>query len=108
MGKNHISDIIADVLSAKFICVGSPTLNSNMLPAVSGFLTYLKGLSPKNRIGLAFGSYGWGGQAVGHVETVLKGCGFDMMESIKIQYVPDEMQLQEISDKLKKEIAKKI
>lgn len=106
--KNHISDIIADVLSAKFICVGSPTLNSNMLPTVSGFLTYLKGLSPKNRIGLAFGSYGWGGQSVGHVENILKDCGFDMMESIKIQYVPDEMQLQEISDKLKKEIAKKV
>ena len=61
---NHISDIMNDVLTAKFICVGTPTLNSNMLPTVSGFLTYLKGLSPKNRIGLAFGSYGWGGQGV--------------------------------------------
>lgn len=106
--KNHISDIMADVLSAKFICVGSPTLNSNMLPTVSGFLTYLKGLSPKNRIGLAFGSYGWGGQSIDHVEKILKDCGFDMMESIKMQYVPDETQLQEISDKLRKEIAKKV
>ncbi|MCF6154344.1 MAG: FprA family A-type flavoprotein [Candidatus Brocadia sp.] len=104
--KNHISDIIADVLTARFICVGSPTLNSNMLPTVSGLLTYLKGLSPKNRIGLAFGSYGWGGQAASHVENILKECGFEMMETIKIQYIPDEIILQEISDRLKKEIAK--
>lgn len=104
--KNHISDIIADVLTARFICVGSPTLNSNMLPTVSGLLTYLKGLSPKNRVGLAFGSYGWGGQAAGHVENLLKECGFEIMETIKIQYVPDEIILQEVSDRLKKEIAK--
>ncbi|MDN3510103.1 MAG: FprA family A-type flavoprotein [Candidatus Jettenia sp.] len=102
---NHISDIMNDILTAKFICVGSPTLNSNMLPTVAGFLTYLKGLSPKNRIGLAFGSYGWGGQGVRHVEEVLKGCGFDMIESINIQYIPDEMQLQGIFNKLKREIS---
>lgn len=102
--KNHISDIIADILTAKFICVGSPTLNSNMLPTVAGFLTYLKGLSPQNRIGLAFGSYGWGGQAVGHVEDILKECGFQMMRSIKAQYIPDDAQLQEISNTLKQEI----
>ncbi len=101
---NHISDIVADVLTARFICVGSPTLNSNMLPTVAGFLTYLKGLSPKNRIGLAFGSYGWGGQAVGHVEDTLKECGFKTLEAIKVQYIPDEAQLREIFHKLKQEI----
>lgn len=102
--KNHISDIIADILTAKFICVGSPTLNSNMLPTVAGFLTYLRGLSPKNRIGLAFGSYGWGGQAVGHVEDILKECGFQMLQGIQVQYIPDNAQLQEIGNTLKQEI----
>lgn len=105
---NHISDIVTDVLEARFICVGSPTLNSNMLPTVSAFLTYLKGLSPKNRVGLAFGSYGWGGQSVRHVEEALKECSFDLLESIKIQYIPDETQLQEIYEKMKQEIEKKI
>ncbi|MBM4055480.1 MAG: FprA family A-type flavoprotein [Planctomycetes bacterium] len=104
---NHISDIVTDVLEARFICVGSPTLNSNMLPTVSAFLTYLKGLSPKNRVGLAFGSYGWGGQSVRHVEDALKECGFDLLESIKFQYIPDEAQLKETYEKVKQEIGKK-
>ncbi|GJQ48112.1 putative nitric oxide detoxifying norVW flavorubredoxin [Candidatus Kuenenia stuttgartiensis] len=104
---NHLSDVVTDVLDARFICVGSPTLNSNLLPTVSAFLTYLKGLSPKDRIGLAFGSYGWGGQSVSHVEDALKECGFDLLESIKIQYIPDETQLQEIYEKTKQEIAKR-
>lgn len=106
LGYTHISDIIADILTAKFICVGSPTLNSNMLPTVAGFLTYLRGLSPKNRVGLAFGSYGWGGQSIGHVENMLKDCGFDMMQPIQVQYVPDEEQLKEVYGRLTQEISK--
>ncbi|MDR4509492.1 MAG: FprA family A-type flavoprotein [Candidatus Brocadiaceae bacterium] len=102
---SHISDVIADVLTARYVCVGSPTLNSHMLPTVSGFLTYLQGLSPKNRIGLAFGSYGWGGQSIRHIEETLKGCGFELLESIKIQFVPDETQQQEILTKLSQDIA---
>ncbi len=101
---NHRSDIITEVLTAKYICVGSPTLNNNMLPSVAAFLTYLKGLAPKNRIALAFGSYGWGGQSIGQVEEVLADCGFDLLDQIKVNYVPDESQLEEITNKLKEEI----
>ncbi len=98
--NNHISDIMTEVIDAKYICVGSPTLNNNLMPNVASFLTYLKGLAPKDRIGLAFGSYGWGGQSIGQVEQYLKDCGFETLENIRIQYIPDEDQLEEIKDKL--------
>lgn len=100
----HISDIMTEVLTAKYICVGSPTLNNNILPTVAAFLTYLKGLAPKGRHGLAFGSYGWGGQSVGMVENTLKDCGFDMMEQIRLQYVPDVELLEKEEEKLKEQI----
>ncbi|MCP4650866.1 MAG: FprA family A-type flavoprotein [PVC group bacterium] len=93
---HHISDIMTDVLTAKYICVGSPTLNNGMLPTVAAFLTYMKGLAPKKRVGLAFGSYGWGGQSVGQVEEILKTCGFQTSEPIKLQYIPNEDDLNEI------------
>ncbi|MBN2160096.1 MAG: FprA family A-type flavoprotein [Spirochaetes bacterium] len=102
---NHISDIMTELIDARYICVGSPTLNNNMLPTVSSFLTYVKGLAPKKRRGLAFGSYGWGGQSVGQVEEILKACGFDMMESIKLKYIPDGTALKNITEKLADEIA---
>lgn len=44
---NHISDIMTEVLTAKYLAVGSPTLNSAMMPTVAAFLCYLKGLTPK-------------------------------------------------------------
>lgn len=98
---NHISDIMTDVTTAKYICVGSPTLNNTILPTVSAFLTYLKGLAPKNRTALAFGSYGWGGQSIGEVESVLNNCKFDILPQIKVNYIPDKEELTEITNKLK-------
>lgn len=98
--NTHISDVMTDVVTAKYICVGSPTLNSSMLPTVAAFLTYLKALSPKVRTGLAFGSYGWGGQSIGQVADCLKACGFEMLESLKVKYVPDGEALEEVRRKV--------
>ncbi|MCF6097158.1 FprA family A-type flavoprotein [Thermovorax subterraneus] len=97
---NDISDIMTYILTAKYICVGSSTLNNNMLPTVAAFLQYMKGLSPKNRKALAFGSYGWGGQSVTQVEEVLKSCGFEVLESIRVQFVPSESTIEEITEKV--------
>ena len=100
----HISDIMTDVVDARYICVGSSTLNSNMLPTVSAFLTYLRALSPKTRIGMAFGSYGWGGQSIDQVDEGLRLCGFEMLEKVKAKYIPDQETLKAITSRIEKEI----
>lgn len=104
LSTNHISDIMTEVMTAEYICVGSSTLNNNMLPTVAAFLTYMKGLAPKNKKGLAFGSYGWGGQSVGQVEEILKGCGFEMLENVRVQFVPDKDVLNEIKEKVAEQV----
>lgn len=94
---NHISSIITDVLTSKMILLGSPTLNNTMLPTMGGFLTYLKGLRPKNRMGFVFGSYGWGGQAVGEIEKIVKDLSWDNpVDSINLNYIPDEKELADV------------
>jgi len=108
---NHISDIMTDIIEAKIIAVGSPTLNSSILPTVAAFIYYLKGLSPKDRIGLAFGSYGWGGQSIPILQQLLgdpKECGFDMLEPIKVQDIPTREDLAEIKNKLEQELKTKL
>ncbi|MFQ5681410.1 MAG: FprA family A-type flavoprotein [Candidatus Omnitrophota bacterium] len=98
---NDISEIIASILEAKYICIGSPTLNSGILPSVAAFLTYMRGLSPKNRIGFAFGSYGWGGQVVEEIEDILVAAKFELpLKGLKIRYVPSEGELEEMREKL--------
>lgn len=103
---NHISDIMTEVLEAKYICIGSPTINNNMLPTVASLLIYIKGLTPKNRVGLAFGSYGWGGQSIGQIEDVLQECKFEMLEKIRLQYIPESGQLQEITNNIEQSVEK--
>lgn len=100
---NHISDIITDLLESKLILLGSPTLNNGMMPNMGKFLTYLKGLRPKNRIGFAFGSYGWGGQAVGEIEEVLKNLSWDLpLDNINLQYIPDKDEMEDVKKTAKK------
>jgi len=85
----HRSDIMTEVLDAGAIVVGSPTLNNGLFPTVSDFLTYMKGLKPKNKIGAAFGSYGWSGEAVKLITRELEEMKFDIIEpGLRIQYVP--------------------
>ena len=100
--SSHISNVMTSVLDAKYICVGSPTLNNGMLPTVSAFMTYMKGLAPKNRVGIAFGSYGWGGQSISDIENILEAAKFELpVKGLKIQWVPDDKELAELKNKIK-------
>jgi flavorubredoxin len=89
--SSHRSDIMTDALDAAAVVVGSPTLNNQMFPTVADVLTYMKGLKPANRIGGAFGSYGWSGEAVKLVAAELEAMKFTMIEGgPRLQYVPEK------------------
>ena len=95
----HNSDIIADAMTAKYIAVGSPTLNNNMMPSVASFLTYFKGLTGNKKKFIAFGSYGWGGQSPQQVYDQLTACKAEaLLPAIKIAYKPSEAQLEQITE----------
>jgi flavorubredoxin len=101
---NHRSDVITEVLDAGAVVVGSPTLNNGVFPTVSDFLTYMKGLKPKNKVGAAFGSYGWSGEAVKLMTRELEQMDFNVIEpGVRVQYVPDDKGLDAC-----RELAKKI
>ena len=102
--KYHISDIMTDILDSKYICVGSPTLNNTLMPTVASFLYYLKGLRPKNRIALAFGSFGWGGQSVKEIEEIFKFLNFEILDTVTYEYVPHEEDLDKIEKDLEDEL----
>ena len=89
--SSHRSEIMTEVLDSAAVIVGSPTINNQLFPTVSDFLTYMKGLKPKNKIGAAFGSYGWSGESVNLITQELEAMKFHIIDpGIKIQYVPDQ------------------
>ena len=105
--NTHISDIMLYMCDARYVAVGSPTLNSNMLPTVASFLTYMRGLSPKNdqRIGLAFGSYGWAPLGPKQVYAELENAKFQLpVPVVAQQWIPSEENLSELQDTVRKMI----
>ena len=99
--KNSHADIMTDILTSRYLAVGSPTLNNTMLPTIGGFLCYMRGLAPKGRKAFAFGSYGWGGQSIQQIEDELKAGGCEIaMDKVRILYVPSEEQLKALHDQV--------
>jgi len=93
----HISSTMRPLLEARGILVGSPTLNSRVFPSVAGALTYVTGLKPRNRLALAFGSYGWGKQGVTEVAEACQKAGWQMpVEPVAVQWRPTEDDLAQV------------
>lgn len=89
------SDIMTDVLDSGVVCVGSPTMNNQMFPAVADVLTYLKGLlRTTNKIGYAFGSFGWSGEAPKKIFAELEAMKFELpFEPQSTKFVPTDEDL---------------
>jgi flavorubredoxin len=105
---NHRSDIIEEMLEAKGILLGSPTLNNGMFPTMGDFLTYMKGLKPKGKLFGLFGSHGWGGGAIKEMRKALEQEKFEIWEKeLSVQFIPDPEELKS-AIQFGKEFAKRI
>ncbi|MDR2075469.1 MAG: FprA family A-type flavoprotein [Desulfovibrio sp.] len=88
--QNHHSAVMTELAACGLLAVGSPTHNNGILPLVAASLTYLKGLRPKNRIGAAFGSYGWSGENTKILGEYLSAMDMPQpVDPLKCPFVPD-------------------
>jgi flavorubredoxin len=112
MNETHRSEVVYEVLDAGALIVGSPTLNNNILPQMADVMTYLKGLKPANKIGAAFGSFGWSGESVKNLEAMLNEMKVDLVaESIAVKNAPDDDVLEKchnLGKKVAEELLKRI
>ncbi|MCB2217327.1 MAG: flavodoxin domain-containing protein [Desulfobulbaceae bacterium] len=85
----HRSDVMTRVLTAGAIVLGSPTLNNGVLPRMAGFLSYLRGLKPQNKVAAAFASYGWSGESLKLLNEALTEMKLDVVDDgLRFKYVP--------------------
>jgi flavorubredoxin len=89
------NDLLVEVFKARTIIVGSPTLNNGILPTISPLLHDLKGLRFKNKIGGAFGSYGWSVKSVKIIEDFLKDSNVSILrEGVSCKWQPSADDLE--------------
>ncbi|MDP2845479.1 MAG: flavodoxin domain-containing protein [Candidatus Methanoperedens sp.] len=98
----------ADVERADAIVIGSPTYKGAGMPTVIKFTESLSTLPLKGKVGAAFGSYGWSGEAAGAISKKLKGYGMDVIEpDLRIKRIPEAEGI-ETCKELGKVIAEKL
>lgn len=94
LGECHRSDVVTEMLDAKAVVMGSSTLNNNILPRMADMLCYIKGLRFAPKIAAAFGSYGWGGEAVKQMNEAMEEMKFTLVDpGARVAYVPTEADL---------------
>ncbi|MFC1940553.1 flavodoxin domain-containing protein [Chloroflexota bacterium] len=102
------NDVITEVFKAKAIIVGSPTFNQGVLPTISPILEDLKGLKFQNKVGAAFGSYGWSGESVKIIEEHLSSCKVQLVaEGVRAKWQPksdDLVKCEELGQKVAQSI----
>ena len=99
---------IEDLKSADAIVLGSSTFYYKMLPPMEKFIESLEKAKVKAKIGAAFGSYGWSGEAPVMIAEKLRQLGITVIDPVlRIQYQPTDKDLEECK-RLGKDIANKV
>jgi flavorubredoxin len=105
---NHRSEVMTEVLDARALLFGSATFNNGMLPLVADILCYVKGLRPLNRIGAAFGSYGWSGEAVKLITQTMEEMKIEILDpGLRVKFTPngeDLKRCEELGQKIGKAV----
>jgi len=89
------NDVLAYVLQSKGVIIGSPTLNNGLLPTITPILEDLRGLGFKNKVGAAFGSFGWSGECIKEIEAHLERCKIPVVApGVRAKWQPTGEDLQ--------------
>jgi flavorubredoxin len=94
IAKSDRSDLVTEIFKARGVVFGSSTINNGILADAAALLDVIKGLKLKNKIGAAFGSYGWSGESVKIIEARLMEAGIETAaEGIRVQYSPSPEEI---------------
>jgi anaerobic nitric oxide reductase flavorubredoxin len=89
------NDVLAEIFKAKGLLLGSSTVNNGILTSLAPYLEDLMGLKFINKVGAAFGSYGWSGESPKLLSEHLEKSKIKILqEPLKVKYMPDETELE--------------
>ena len=75
---------------------GSPTINGDAVKPVWDLLSSLVVVNLKGKLGAAFGSYGWSGEAVQMIEDRMRGLKMRVpRQGVRIKLIPTDEELEE-------------
>ena len=93
-GGTDFNDVMTEILKSRGVLIGCPTLNNNLMPTLVPYLESIRGLKFVNKIGAAFGTYGWSGEGVKRIEEYLEAGGIKIVQvGYRVNYAPNDDDL---------------
>ncbi|MGC9419551.1 MAG: FprA family A-type flavoprotein [Rhodovulum sp.] len=94
-----VTPFIDLIEEADGLAFGTPTINGDAVRVVWDMLSSLVDIETKGKLGAAFGSYGWTGEAVAMVEARMQGLKMRVPEQgLRIKMHPTPAELDECRD----------
>jgi NADH oxidase (H2O-forming) len=91
-----LGDIDERIAKSKGIIVGCPTINQNILLPVYKMFAVISPIRDKGKIGGAFGSYGWSGEATKLITSGLENLKLNVLgEGVFIKFTPHESEFEQ-------------
>lgn len=103
-----LGDIDERIAKSKGIIVGCPTINQNILLPIYRMFALISPIRDKGKLGGAFGSYGWSGEAGKLINSSLANLKLDVQgEGVFVKFTPHEPEFEQCIS-YGKEIGKKL
>lgn len=78
------------------VVLGSPTINGDAVKPIWDLLSSLTVIDMKGKLGAAFGSFGWSGEAVRMIEDRLRGLKLRVpLQGVRVKLIPTAEEIQE-------------
>ncbi len=93
--RTHVSYILPSLWTRNGVMVGAPTYEGTLFPPVAQALEMAALKRIQNKKAAMFGSYGWGGGALKHLQRIVEPVGWDIVDSFEFTGSPTEQELQQ-------------
>ncbi len=98
MTYSKMEEVLERLKIADGILFGSPTILGDALLPIWDLLIRLNPFEHGIKKGSVFGSYGWSGEGIAHVDARLKQLKMKTIPPLKIKFMPSEEELNELTD----------
>lgn len=91
----EVTPFVDLIEEADGIVFGSPTINGDAVKPIWDLLSSLAVVNIKDKLGAAFGSYGWTGEAVNMLEDRLRGLKLRVpVSGVRVKLIPTDEELE--------------
>ena len=97
LANADLGDIAKDLVDARAIVLGTPTVLGKMHPLAVYAAHLVKVLKPPLKLGAVLTSYGWGKGALAHAVELLGPTGLEVVGALEVNGPPTESDLKNVS-----------